>query len=111
VIIVMKRNENSGRKITTQVEIPLQTTFGASFHPSSTEPSGRDTYELFATIHHHGSSGGGHYTSQAKHPVSGVWAHYDDESARSLPDGPHLDSSTYIVMYRRVAEPRGGSAP
>jgi ubiquitin C-terminal hydrolase len=103
VIVVLKRNENSGRRINTQVEIPLKTTFGSSFHPSSTEPSGRDSYELFATIHHHGSSGGGHYTAQAKHPVSNVWAHYDDESGRQLQSAePHLDASTYIVMYRRI---------
>jgi len=105
VIVVLKRNENSGRRINTPVEIPLKTTFGKSFHPSSTEPSGRDSYELFATIHHHGSSGGGHYTAQAKHPVSGKWAHYDDESAREVPEGElRLDASTYIVMYRRVTQ-------
>jgi ubiquitin carboxyl-terminal hydrolase 4/11/15 len=110
VIIVLKRNENSGRRINTQVEIPLKTTFGGSFHPSSTEPSGRDSYELFATIHHHGSSGGGHYTAQAKHPVSNIWAHYDDESGRPLQTEPQLDASTYIVMYRRLAEPSGGNS-
>jgi ubiquitin C-terminal hydrolase len=105
VIIVLKRNENSGRRINTNVEIPLKTTFSTSFHPSSTEPSSRDSYELFATINHHGSSGGGHYTSQAKHPVSGKWAQYDDESGREIQGGgPHLDPSTYIVMYRRVTE-------
>jgi ubiquitin C-terminal hydrolase len=103
VIIVLKRNENSGRRINTPVEIPLMTTFGKSFHPSSTEPSGRDSYELFATIHHHGSSHGGHYTAQAKHPVSGAWAQYDDESARQI-ETPQLDASTYIVMYRRATK-------
>jgi ubiquitin C-terminal hydrolase len=102
VIIVLKRNENSGRRINTRVEIPLKTSFASCFHPSSTEPSSRDSYELFATIHHHGSSGGGHYTAQAIHPVSGKWAHYDDESGREIPE-PHLDASTYIVMYRRSA--------
>lgn len=107
VIIVLKRNENSGRRINTQVEIPRKTTFGSSFHPSSTEPSGRDSYELFATIHHHGSSGGGHYTAQAKHPVSNIWVHYDDETGNQLSAGePRLDASTYIVMYRRLAEPK-----
>lgn len=101
VIVVLKRNENNGRRINTRVEIPMQTSFSRVFHPSSQEPSARDNYELFATIHHHGSSGGGHYTAQAKHPVTGRWAHYDDESAR-LVDVPFLDASTYIVMYRRA---------
>jgi ubiquitin C-terminal hydrolase len=100
VIVVLKRNENSGRRINTRVEIPAKTSFGRVFHPSSGEPSARDEYELFATIHHHGSAGGGHYTAHAKHPVTGRWAHYDDESARQV-DAPFLDASTYITMYRR----------
>jgi len=103
VIIVLKRNDNSGRRINTLVEIPLTTTFGDCFHKDSTEPSSRDPYELFSTIHHHGSSGGGHYTTNAKHPVTGKWTHYDDDTGIPLTDGPNLDASTYIVMYRRQA--------
>ena len=103
VIVTLKRNENNGRRINTAVNIPLTLSFGEAFHPSSQEVSARDPYELFATVHHHGSAGGGHYTAQARHPVTGVWAHYDDESARPMEGGPHLDSSTYIVMYKRVS--------
>lgn len=98
VTIVLKRNENNGRRINTQVNIPLTLTFESLFHTASQERSGKDTYELFSTIHHHGSAGGGHYTAQARHPVTKKWFHYDDESAREI-DGPMLDSSTYIVMY------------
>jgi ubiquitin C-terminal hydrolase len=101
VIVVLKRNENSGNRINTRVNIPLTTNFEKVFHEASEEPSKRDEYELFATIHHHGSARGGHYTAHAKHPVSGKWAHYDDESAREVSE-PFLDASTYIVMYRRV---------
>ena len=108
-IIVLKRNENSGRRINTPVQIPMTCTFGPAFHPGSQEPSASDSYELFATIHHHGSAGGGHYTSHAKHPVTGRWAHYDDESARHV-DSPFLDASTYVVMYRRVAGSAGSSS-
>lgn len=103
VIIVLKRNENSGRRINSRVDIPLTTSFSDLFHASSQEPSSSDSYELFSTIHHHGSAGGGHYTSQAKHPVTGKWAQYDDECAVVV-DVPRLDSSTYIVMYRRISQ-------
>jgi ubiquitin C-terminal hydrolase len=103
VIIVLKRNENSGRRINSKVDIPLLTSFKDGFHKASQEPSSLDSYELFSTIHHHGSAGGGHYTSHAKHPVTGKWAHYDDESA-TIVDNPRLDSSTYIVMYRRISQ-------
>jgi len=102
VIIVLKRNENSGRRINTHVNIPMTTSFNTLFHSDSAEPSASCTYELFSTIHHHGSSGGGHYTAHAKHPVTGHWAHYDDESMMHV-HTPKLDASTYIVMYRRAS--------
>jgi ubiquitin C-terminal hydrolase len=101
VIVVLKRNENTGRRINTPVEIPFNTTFTELFHPDSAEPSKTDTYELFSTIHHHGSAGGGHYTSHAKHPVNHKWAHYDDERVYEVDGNPELGPSTYIVMYRR----------
>ena len=100
VIIVLKRNESNGRRINTTVNIPMTTSFASMFHPASEEPSSREEYELFATVHHHGGAHGGHYTSQAKHPVSGKWIRYDDENAYAV-DSPRLDQSTYIVMYRR----------
>jgi ubiquitin C-terminal hydrolase len=103
VIVVLKRNENTGRRINTPVEIPFNTTFTELFHPDSAEPSKTDTYELFSTIHHHGSAGGGHYTSHAKHPVNHKWAHYDDERVYEVEGKPELGPSTYIVMYRRTA--------
>jgi len=103
VIIVLKRNENNGRKITTLVDIPMETKFTSLFYSGTSEPSAKDTYELFATINHHGSSGGGHYTSCAKHPVTGGWAFYDDECGRSC-DVPLLNSTAYILMYRRVTK-------
>jgi len=103
-VIVLKRNESNGRRINTHVNIPLRTAFSEMFHPATEETSAKDPYELFATVNHHGGSGGGHYTSQAKHPVTGQWVHYDDENARRMPAGPRLDASTYIVMYRRVPQ-------
>jgi ubiquitin C-terminal hydrolase len=101
VIIVLKRNENSGRRINTPVEIPLQTNFGSVFHESSKEASGRVTYELFSTIHHHGSSGGGHYTAQAQSPLNQKWYGYDDDSTHILQQ-PSIGSSSYILFYRIV---------
>jgi ubiquitin C-terminal hydrolase len=100
VILVLKRNESNGRKIHTKVQIPLEVQFHDLFHASSHEPSSTDMYELFSAVYHHGSSGGGHYTAEAKHPVTGKWAHYDDESGRVI-EAPTLDENTYIVMYRR----------
>jgi ubiquitin C-terminal hydrolase len=101
VIVVLKRIENNGKRINTPVNIPLTLTFQSLFHKSSSEPSATQNYELFSTINHHGSAHGGHYTAQAKHPVTGTWVFYDDERSRIL-EKPNLDPSTYIVMYRKL---------
>ena len=100
LIIALKRFDNRQKRIDTLVDIPLETSFTSTFHPTSPEPSFRDTYELFATVNHHGVAGGGHYTAQAKHPVTGEWNLFDDE--KSVPiASPFIDKSAYIVMYRK----------
>jgi len=105
VIVTLKRNENNGRKINTHIDIPLVTSFKSLFHPNSEETSSQASYELFSTIEHHGSSGGGHYTSHAKHPVTDKWAFYDDETGTEVPN-VRFNSSTYIVMYRKIDAPQ-----
>ena len=101
VIVVLKRNEAGGRRIQTQVQIPTTVSFEPLFVAASPEPSRTKEYELFASIHHHGSSRGGHYTSFARSPVTGVCAHFDDERVTEVA-APTLDASTYIVMYRAI---------
>jgi len=101
VIVVLKRNEAGGRRIQTQVQIPATVSFEPLFVAASPEPSRKKEYELFASIHHHGSARGGHYTSFARSPVTGKWAHFDDERVTDV-IAPTLDASTYIVMYRAL---------
>jgi ubiquitin C-terminal hydrolase len=101
VIVTLKRNENTGRKINTIVDIPKTIEFGELFHPNSEEASAKASYELFSTIEHHGVSGGGHYTSHAKHSVTEKWTFYDDESGIEVPD-VRINNSTYVVMYRKA---------
>jgi hypothetical protein len=101
VIVTLKRNENNGRKINTVIDIPKKIEFGELFHPNSEEASAKASYELFSTIEHHGVSGGGHYTSHAKHSVTEKWTFYDDESGIEVPD-VRINNSTYVVMYRKA---------
>jgi len=100
LIVALKRFDNRQRRVDTVIDIPMETTFTSTFHPTSPEPSFRDTYELFATVNHHGAAGGGHYTAQAKHPVTGKWNLFDDERPMPIPF-PTMDKSAYIVMYRK----------
>ena len=108
VIVTLKRNENNGRKINTIIDIPKKIEFGELFHPNSEEASAKASYELFSTIEHHGSPGGGHYTSHAKHSVTEKWTFYDDESGIEVPD-VRINNSTYVVMYRKATSSTASS--
>ena len=35
-------------------------------------------YDLTGVICHHGTAGGGHYTSFNLNPTNGLWYHFDD---------------------------------
>jgi ubiquitin carboxyl-terminal hydrolase 8 len=101
VIVTLKRFENNGRKINRNIDVPKEICFEELFHQNSEETSAKASYELFATVDHHGHSGGGHYTSYSKHSVSGKWILYDDENGVEVPDVV-ISNSTYIVMYRKA---------
>jgi len=100
VIITLKRNENSGKKIHTHVNIPSTLQFGKVFHENSEETSASSEYELFTTIEHTGHNNGGHYTCYAKHPITAKWGHYDDETMIEV-DDVAINHNTYTVMYRK----------
>lgn len=104
LIVVLKRNDYTGRRINTRVNIPLTQNFEDIFHPTSGELSKRKMYELFAVVNHHGGATGGHYTAQARNPLTGQWNRFDDESVFPLTQ-PDLDESAYIVMYRQSNQP------
>jgi ubiquitin carboxyl-terminal hydrolase 8 len=101
VALVLKRFTMDGRKIYTDFKMdssePL--IFKSYFSADSPEPSSTQAYECFATVDHHGSSGGGHYTAQAKSPLTEKWHTFDDETATPIQE-PHFGVSTYIVFLK-----------
>jgi ubiquitin C-terminal hydrolase len=101
LFVALKRFSPTGAKLQTPLSLnPLEeTSFEGHFSSLSPEPSRSKKYSLFATIDHFGSSSGGHYTSQAKNPLTGKWHGYDDESVYDL-DGPSVGRSTYICCFR-----------
>ena len=101
----LKRFGYDGRKIHTPIQFQTQTplTFGQYFSIDSPEPSRNTSYECFATVDHHGVAGGGHYTAQARSPLSEKWHVFDDETAYSI-DEPHFGESTYILFLKPSAK-------
>jgi ubiquitin C-terminal hydrolase len=71
------------------------------FAKESHEPSKHIEYNLFATVDHHGSHYGGHYTAQSKMITTGEWAHFDDESMSDI-QGPSLGRSTYMTFWSQA---------
>lgn len=101
IALSLKRFTPDGRKIHTKIQFPASGNVGFDnlFSEDSPEPSRRQRYECFACVDHHGVAGGGHYTAQAKSPLTGKWNMFDDEMAMSI-ERPHFGESTYIVFLK-----------
>lgn len=99
--LVLKRFTPDGRKVYTNFTMPPEQSllFKEYFSPDSPEPSQQQAYECFATVDHHGSSGGGHYNAQAKSPLTEKWHLFDDETASPISE-PHYGISTYILFLK-----------
>jgi ubiquitin C-terminal hydrolase len=99
--ISFKRFTYDGRKIHTPIQFNAgeSITFGSYFSEDSPEPSRNQAYECFATVDHHGVAGGGHYTAQAKSPLTSAWHLFDDETAHPIAE-PQFGESTYIVFLK-----------
>lgn len=101
----LKRFNYDGRKIHTPIQFDFKEpfTFAPYFSEDSPEPSRNISYECFATVDHHGVAGGGHYTAQAKSPLTEKWHLFDDESAYSIEE-PQAGESTYILFLKPSAK-------
>lgn len=59
------------------------------------------TYDLTAVICHHGTVGGGHYTSFAKHEISGKWFEFDDQLVTEVSPEVVQNCEAYVLFYRK----------
>lgn len=59
------------------------------------------TYDLTAVICHHGTVGGGHYTSFAKHEMSGKWFEFDDQIVNEVSPEVVQNCEAYVLFYRK----------
>jgi ubiquitin carboxyl-terminal hydrolase 8 len=103
--LVLKRFTMDGRKIHTKIQMDMKDplNFKKYFSPDSPEPSKEEYYDIFATVDHHGVAGGGHYTAQAKSPLTDAWNLFDDESTQHLA-APYFGESTYILFFKPTSK-------
>jgi ubiquitin C-terminal hydrolase len=102
LFVVLRRFNSNG----TKNQVPLEydgsvVEFGGAFAVESPEISKAFKFEFFGAVDHHGHHMGGHYTCQARSPVSGKWWLYDDESTYMLEE-PKFGSSTYILGFKQI---------
>ncbi|KAL1512718.1 hypothetical protein ABEB36_002261 [Hypothenemus hampei] len=86
-------------KISSAVSFPLK---GLDMWPYllANNTSKVSNYELFSVICHHGTAGGGHYTSYALN--KGQWYEFDDQYVSKVPPERVQNCEAYVLFYRKV---------
>jgi len=105
LIVTYKRFTPMGTKLNfpVQLDASQHLNFEPLFVSESQESSKKADYSIFATVDHHGHHMGGHYTAQAKSPISGEWHFYNDDGVNSI-DSPRFGSETYMVLLRQKGQ-------
>ena len=91
-------------KISTRVSFPLSGLEMSSWLHSSLSSTSCSTYSLSGVICHHGTAGGGHYTSYCFSPSTSCWYEYDDSLVREVDRETVLNSEAYVLFYKKDNE-------
>jgi len=63
--------------------------------------STQTVYDLSGIICHHGTAGGGHYTSYCCNPENGNWYHFDDSTVTQVDQSVVAGAEAYVLFYRK----------
>jgi len=87
-------------KISTRVAFPLS---GLDLSPWVHKDcvSLQTVYDLTGVICHHGTSGGGHYTSYCYNHKYKTWYHFDDKLVTQVDPGVVSSAEAYVLFYRK----------
>ncbi|XP_035783414.1 ubiquitin carboxyl-terminal hydrolase 20-like [Anopheles albimanus] len=87
-------------KISSAVHFPL---YGLDMRPYLHKDCRSEvtSYDLCAVICHHGTVGGGHYTSFAKHEPTGKWFEFDDQLVTQVTPEYVQSCEAYVLFYRK----------
>ncbi|KAI1096322.1 ubiquitin carboxyl-terminal hydrolase-like protein [Rostrohypoxylon terebratum] len=111
LIIHLKRFSSSGfrrDKLELLVEFPVEN-LDITSRVLQKEDGKQEVYDLIGVDCHWGGLGGGHYTAFAKNFVDNQWYTYNDSTVSSTSADRIVDSSAYLLFYRRRSEvPLGG---
>ncbi|KAI1819297.1 hypothetical protein F4861DRAFT_527559 [Xylaria intraflava] len=111
LVIHLKRFSSSGfrrDKLETLVEFPTED-LDITSRVLQLEEGKQERYDLIGVDCHYGGLGGGHYTAYAKNFTDGNWYSYNDSSVSKTSTDRIIDSSAYMLFYRRRSDtPLGG---
>ncbi|XP_053679555.1 ubiquitin carboxyl-terminal hydrolase 20 [Anopheles nili] len=87
-------------KISSPVHFPL---YGLNMQPFLHKDCKSEVaiYDLCAVICHHGTVGGGHYTSFAKHDPTDKWFEFDDQLVTQVTPEHVQSCEAYVLFYRK----------
>ncbi|KAI2637370.1 UCH-domain-containing protein [Xylaria nigripes] len=112
LVVHLKRFSSSGYrrdKLETHVEFPTED-LDITSRVLQLEEGKQEKYDLIGVDCHYGGLGGGHYTAYAKNFNDGQWYSYNDSSVSKTSVDRIVDSSAYMLFYRRKSDaPLGGS--
>ena len=87
-------------KISSKVTFPLvDLDMGTWLHQDCI--SRESKYDLVGVICHHGTAGGGHYTSYALNNQDQEWYEYDDSCVSKVEPSTVLNAEAYVLFYRK----------
>jgi len=105
LIIHLKRflyTRRRRRKISAPVNFPISLSMKKFTKLSRHSSVTNAMYRLYGVSHHVGGLRGGHYTSDVRNMVSGIWYHCDDTSVRTIPYPDTNCGSAYVLFYVRA---------
>jgi ubiquitin C-terminal hydrolase len=111
LFITLRRFQYNGQK--NMIPCPYRgepLSFDPFFAPESNHESRSMIYEVRGISDHHGSHGGGHYSAQFMHPLTGEWWNMDDQTTQPL-SVPRFSASNYIFYFRRNTPPSSSPSP
>ena len=88
-------------KISSKVTFPLvDLDMGPWLHRQDCI-SRENKYDLIGVICHHGTAGGGHYTSYALNNIDQEWYEYDDSYVTKVEAATVMNAEAYVLFYRK----------
>lgn len=97
LIVCLKRFNNSRRKITAHIDIPIENLDLSSFlRGYNTEAN----YNLIGISNHSGGVGGGHYYSYCK-GENGNWYEFNDTNVNKINKENIITPNAYVLFYKK----------